>query len=528
MLGPRTSTLKLFTLTTCLFVGFTFNPGVTYGQAGLRRSLEMLDRNENGYIDPDEITPLSRPYLERITRERRLRLDRPIEISELQKTARIYYAKRNGTDDDRVRPEAQGTVKSFGPQEDEPLIPGFGLAKIKYPYTQDDLDEADQTLRRSDRDRDGYLDRREIARAKWSRRDPYDDDLNKDDKLSRMELAQRYARRRLLEQDVGELIRRAVRTGGEIEPSDKNNSRRSRNRYSSTQYLLTSGLLDRFDADRSGQLEARETLEMNLPIGQIDLDNNDIITRDELFSYVQALQESVGDSREGLPGWFYELDTDQDQQITMQEFLAHEEHSSPAAFTQFDVNQDGFLTANEVLDSKVAVGGEYRNDEAMVLPPRRTIISEIEIEDDMIISDVNVQLSITHNFVSFLDAYVTGPDGQRVELFTEIGGSGDHFNNTIFDDQARYPISRGRYPYKGSYLPEALERKQPGLSQFNGTSAKGVWQLIIRGTRNERFGMLHGWGLIIRPEEKLRAPMAEDEDSEDDDLNSENPISEDR
>ena len=33
-------------------------------QSGLRESLEKLDRNQNGEIDPDEITPLARPYLD--------------------------------------------------------------------------------------------------------------------------------------------------------------------------------------------------------------------------------------------------------------------------------------------------------------------------------------------------------------------------------------------------------------------------------------------------------------------------------
>jgi hypothetical protein len=104
---------------------------------------------------------------------------------------------------------------------------------------------------------------------------------------------------------------------------------------------------------------------------------------------------------------------------------------------------------------------------------------------------------------------LTGPDGQRVELFTEIGGEGDHFDHTILDDQARYPIVKARPPYEGSYMPEALTKREPSLSSFNGKSIKGVWQLVIRGTRNERFGMLHSWALIVKPQEDmLDAPAA--------------------
>ena len=114
---------------------------------------------------------------------------------------------------------------------------------------------------------------------------------------------------------------------------------------------------------------------------------------------------------------------------------------------------------------------------------------------------MEVQISITHTHVSYLDAYLTGPDGQRVELFTEIGGSGDHFERTTFSDSADTPITKARAPYEGTYRPEAVDKRQPGLQSFQGKSVQGVWQLVIRGSRNERFGMLHSWGLTVKPKE---------------------------
>ena len=38
-------------------------------------AMEAANKMENGEIEPDEITPLARPYLERITRSRRLSID---------------------------------------------------------------------------------------------------------------------------------------------------------------------------------------------------------------------------------------------------------------------------------------------------------------------------------------------------------------------------------------------------------------------------------------------------------------------
>ena len=75
-----------------------------YGQAGLRESLERLDTNEDGEIEPDEITPLARPFLEKIAESRRMSLDRPNRIDKLQEASRIYHAIQNGVADDRVAP----------------------------------------------------------------------------------------------------------------------------------------------------------------------------------------------------------------------------------------------------------------------------------------------------------------------------------------------------------------------------------------------------------------------------------------
>ena len=183
--------------TATVMLGSLFVCDPVFAQAGLRESLERLDRNENGRIDPEEITPLARPYLERISSSRSsgLSLDRSIDIEKIQEAARRFYATSNGARDEDVRPEGESTLRPFGPDRREPMIPDFGLADVKYPYNQDDLEEAEQTLRRYDRNDDGSLDRYEAARARWSRRDPFDDDLDQDDQLSKMELVQRYARR---------------------------------------------------------------------------------------------------------------------------------------------------------------------------------------------------------------------------------------------------------------------------------------------------------------------------------------------
>ncbi|MFP6752070.1 MAG: proprotein convertase P-domain-containing protein, partial [Pirellulaceae bacterium] len=230
------------------------------------------------------------------------------------------------------------------------------------------------------------------------------------------------------------------------------------------------------------------------------LDQDGIITRDELFAYLKNQEEQAGAVVEGLPDWFYELDKNRDQQVSMGEYTQEWTENKYSEFTRWDRNGDGLVTTMEVLQSETVSGGSYANKNAELLPPRRTMVSEIEVAEDYVLGDLNLQISITHSYLSFLDCYLTGPDGQRIEVFTEVGGTEDHFDNTIFDDQSPVSITRARYPFKGSFQPEAVIKKQPSLSHFNGKSVKGIWQLTIRGQRSDRFGMLNSWALIASPE----------------------------
>ncbi len=509
-------------LLLCAFVG----PSRLLAQGGLRESLERLDRNGNNEIDPSEITPLARPYLERISTGRRLSLGKSNPISDFLVSARIYFALQNGVANTSVRPEKKSTVRTFAPDDDQTLVPEFGLAEIKYEYTPDDLDEADDTLRRSDDNDDGFIDRSEARRARWTHNDPFEMDLNKDNLLSRMELAQRYARRRLLDSASQELIQKARRVGNEVDARSASQGRESdyRRRASPASYYLAVTMIGHFDRDRDGKLESREYANMGIPIGRVDTNGDEEISRDELTEYLSQVQSEIEGEGGELPSWFQELDADSDGQVAMAEYTDEWSEEKSFEFAGYDLNSDGLLTRFEVARSKSLVGGQFNNETAVPLPPGKTVVSEIVISDDVIIGDLDVQLNITHSHVSGLDAYLTGPNGERMELFTEVGGSGDHFDRTVFDDQSRFPIIKGQAPFRDSFLPEAALKQQPSLSQFTGQSAQGVWQLSIVGTRSERYGMLHNWSLNIRPTERAAAEFARTSTVDDPQLADEAPV----
>ena len=173
-----------------------------------------------------------------------------------------------------------------------------------------------------------------------------------------------------------------------------------------------------------------------------------------------------------------------------------------AEFDALDTNGDGFVTQEELGASAAMTGGTFGNFDGMMLPPNKTVVSEITVTDDFLIRDLNVELSLTHSYVSQLDIFLIGPDGREIELCTACGGSDDNFDRTLFDDQGKIPINRARGPFTGSHIPEALLKRQPSLNSYAGKSVKGVWQLSFRGARNERFGMLHNWSLHVKPMEK--------------------------
>jgi len=429
--------------------------------------IRRIDENRNGYIEPNEISDRARSYLERFARDYGIDLSRPNPVGRIEDASRRYRERRDQQELKDVGPMTTSTVKGFGVEVDSAPLPGFGDGVIKYKYNQDDL--------------------------------------NRDGQLNRIELAQRYSRRRLLEQRASMVASTPTPT---VAPSsdteryggDPSRSGRSRSSDRGSQMLAYS-VIERYDINKDGSLDQREMTRAGFDLNESDYNRDGAVEMNELAEYLLQEQEREGnDLAELLPTWFFELDRNQDGQIEMDEFTDAWDNDKLAEFNSYDTDGDGIVTTSELLTSKTLSGGAYANDKAMVLLPRSIVVSEIEVNEDVKIGSIAVQLSITHTFVDNLDAYLTGPDGQRIELFSHVGGSDDHFENTIFDDRADTNITRGRPPYQGRFQPSALFKREKSLSAFNGKSIKGVWQLMVRSSRSERSGILHGWSLILTPD----------------------------
>ena len=107
------------------------------------------------------------------------------------------------------------------------------------------------------------------------------------------------------------------------------------------------------------------------------------------------------------------------------------------------------------------------------------------------ITDVNVTLDITHTYASDLEVYLVSASGTRVELFSDIGGSGDNFTATTLDDEAATSITQAGAPFTGTFRPEGL------LADFDGESANGTWTLEITDQWSQDQGTLNSWSLDI-------------------------------
>jgi subtilisin-like proprotein convertase family protein len=160
-----------------------------------------------------------------------------------------------------------------------------------------------------------------------------------------------------------------------------------------------------------------------------------------------------------------------------------------------DPNYNG-LDADDVavtnLDNEQAPTVTYDSSQNDVLiPDQGTATSTITVPDLYQVADVNVTLTIDHERVQDLDVYLIGPDGTRVQLFTDVGGNGVNFSGTTLDDEAGTSITAGSAPFGGSFRPEG------NLSDFDAKDTDGDWTLEATDDKRSRTGTIRNWSITF-------------------------------
>jgi len=505
--------------------------------AVLIEMIRELDINEDGVLLAHEIPDRALPYVARCARLAGIEASEPLPIEVLEEAVRQHYGKRKSRPpysrayESRSRGEAGTPVLGFGPVEGVDPIPGFGEDfDPSVHIEQDDLAKAADRLRQYDKNHDGYLDRREVREGKWYD-DPFQYDWNNDNRLSRRELAVRYAKRRSREEgrdgnsssrsnSENDQQRREAEEQRRRQREEEERKRRQSYYSNRDSWRLAETLMGRYDTNHDGGLDRGERENMGIP-DAADADGRGRVDRRELAEWlIERSAKSFRNFPIGLPEWFSLRDSNGDGQIDMVEFADEWTEEKAAEFAKYDLNEDGIVMPKECLKAETVPVGRYSTHQFQIIPARATIYSEIEVHDEVRIADLNVQISITHTWDETLDVFLIGPEGDRIELFTGVGGSDDHFKNTILDDESSTPIVKARPPFAGRYQPESVMKREPSLRTFYGKTVTGTWTLMIRTPRSDRSGVLHGWSLIVTPggEEK------DEEESEEGEVDPEREI----
>ncbi len=184
-----------------------------------------------------------------------------------------------------------------------------------------------------------------------------------------------------------------------------------------------------------------------------------------------------------------------------------------------DTNRDGIFGANEQAMSGRTLFEDVNGNQQLDPPTIRTTsnttpvivpdgsstpaVSTVTVSGvSGRIFDVNLRLNISTTYDGDLTATLVHPDGTRVVLFSRVGGSGDNFTDTVFDDQASTRIDFGTAPFTGSYRPFEL------LSTFNGKSPNGTWRLEILDPFADDQATLNNWDLILTSGETSKSSDA--------------------
>jgi len=392
-------------------------PGGGFGGGGFgggpMNFMARLDTNGNGMLDPEESQGRARMFLERTG----LDLSRPIPLDQV---TRAFEGMRNrrmgemGGEWGPGRDEREGGRGDNRNDEDPaaaaPLVPGFGEPDLFDPVPgfgdqgekfavaieEEDRQEAQRTMRRSDTNQDGVLDADEIRSGRWSD-DPLQTDRNRDGKLTLTELALRYAIRRDAREGGSNNARNPAGNRGPGGASGGNDNRTADR---------MGQMFGRFDRNGNGVLEGDELAMLGPDAAGYDANRDGRISREELTEGLAARfggrgrrgdaeggdrgqwyprregddqnpsdESDGGPTRsaaaaastrksyrsrsaaerlaelEGLPEWFARTDADGDGQIKMSEYSTSWTDQVVADFSQFDLNRDGIVTASECVQA---------------------------------------------------------------------------------------------------------------------------------------------------------------------------------
>lgn len=109
------------------------------------------------------------------------------------------------------------------------------------------------------------------------------------------------------------------------------------------------------------------------------------------------------------------------------------------------------------------------------------------------IADIDVLLDLEHSLMTDLDVTLTAPDGNIINLFTDIGSAQQPSVNLVIDQQAALPLGTYNVLSGTHFTP----KWNSSLEWLVGQQAQGQWTLTIYDDTDQNGGQLNSWGLRI-------------------------------
>lgn len=113
----------------------------------------------------------------------------------------------------------------------------------------------------------------------------------------------------------------------------------------------------------------------------------------------------------------------------------------------------------------------------------------VQVGESGSLTDVDVQVGVSHPDVGEVSLTVFR-SGHAITLVDGVGGSGDDFVDTVFDDEADRSISAGTAPFEGRYRPLDV------LGVLDGSSPQGEWRMLAKD-RSTGPGTLVYWRIVL-------------------------------
>lgn len=179
----------------------------------------------------------------------------------------------------------------------------------------------------------------------------------------------------------------------------------------------------------------------------------------------------------------------------------------------FEQGEEAVSCTQETSADCAAAGGTYQGDESdcietvgsfdYVVNPNTPIpdnnpaglTSTINVPDNFVIADVNVDIGITHTWVSDLIINVTSPEGTEQNIWNQACVSTDNINATADDSGTTLTCaSINSGPINSVFFAPTAAGGGP-LAVFNGENAQGTWTFNVSDNWAADTGTLNQWSL---------------------------------